>query len=206
MKNGRCRMHGGKSVSPLVTGRGAAYAQIFGSRYAALAADPDLLKADAELKLFDMFLIERAEVLRNGFSSAWIDDLKAVAETIEQAAKQADAQAMKTSLARLKELAQQGGDRQTAWGEALAAAKQRADIAAKADANVAKREQTVADRDIAAMMCRWLEITARLVDADTSRRVYAEFRREIIGPTAGLRSSGGEGAIAADRGGVPAVH
>ncbi|MDO8729281.1 MAG: HGGxSTG domain-containing protein [bacterium] len=182
MKNGRCRQHGGASTGAKIkTGRGAAYLRIFGERFSQLASDPDLLKADAELALFDLLLTERVEALSAGLSGEWIKAIGATAETIRQSALVSpDAKKLREGIERLKELAEQGSQYEAARTEVLTVAKARAEIAIKADAVMARREATMTESQMMVLFVRWIDMTAKEAGVDVARRVGRRFEYEVF--------------------------
>lgn len=145
MANGRCRMHGGGAGRKPKTGRYGIYLKIFGQKFSQLASDPELMKADSELALLDVFMTEHAGIISNR-----------------------------------EQFEREGGDYKQAWMELMAAAKIRADIAAKADTVIARREQNVTDQQMMVLFTRWMDITANVAGADAARRIGEQFQREAL--------------------------
>lgn len=183
MTNGRCDMHGGKATGrPVTTGRGTSYTRIFGERFAALAADPDLLNASAELALHDLFLTERAEVLQEALSSAWIKSVSAAVLDLRDALfGGGNAAEVRQAFDLLKLRVDYGREKVDAWEDVLGAAKQRSEIAAKAEANLAKRETAMTETQVMGLFVRMLEIVADVVGTDHAGRVKSRFEVEVLG-------------------------
>jgi hypothetical protein len=192
--NGRCRLHGGAPGSgrPPEHGRRSQYARIFGQDYARLLRDPDILKSDGELALFDLFLLERADLLRHGFSAAWLDDVKTALAALNTALfEKRDAQAVRQAFQRLESQITAGGERVGAWEELLEAAGQRSNLASKAAAALAKQESSVSENKLVVMFGQMLDILTDVAGADTARKVADRFERDVLGRVAASAAGAG---------------
>lgn len=186
MPNGRCRMHGGTNPgAPIQHGRRSKYIQVFGENFAQLLRDPDLLKCDAEIALFDQFLGEQVGMLESGISSSWIDDLrKTVADLREALFITPDAAKARNSFRELEQGLEAAGRRFEVWQETLQAARSRAEVAVKADTVLAKRESAVTDATVAALLMRTLEIFIDVAGSELGAQAAARMDREVFGSVA----------------------
>lgn len=182
MANGRCHLHGGRSGRPIKHGRYSRYHQIFGERYAELATDPEILQCQAELALIDTYLLERAEHLEGGLSAEWMKELHQSVDALRIALfVKPDAQLVRRSFEELEQRVATADARMRAWGEVLAAARVRADVAIKADAVAARREATMTEASAAALLRRVLEIVADVAGHEIGRQVVYRVDRELFG-------------------------
>lgn len=183
MPNGRCRMHGGKTKGrPIEHGRTAKYTKIFGPNFAALVRDPELLNASAELALFDQYLTERAESIHGGVNSEWLHELRKAHHALHEALfVEREAGKVRVCVERLGEMIQEGGERQRAWEEVLAAARSRSEIAVKADAVLARREQTVSESDLLKEFVRVFNMVLEEAGPDVANRIRSRWEVEALG-------------------------
>jgi hypothetical protein len=195
--NGRCHWHGKRAGRPPIHGRASKYAQVFGEGYRLLVNDPEILRSNAELALFDQFILERAAILADGFSGLWLEEIRGALAALRAALfTTPNAQLAKAAFGRLEELTQRGGERVAAWEELLDKAGQRSGLASKARA----AEGNVSESDMVKLFGKMLEIIADVVGGDTADRVARRFEREIIGR---VREGPGGEAVGA---GEPAVN
>lgn len=183
MPNGRCYLHGGASTGrPATHGRRSEYIRLFGENFAALLADPELLHSDSELALFDRFLLERAELLKAGFSGEWLEEVQGEVAALKLAMfERRDAQGARQAFVRLEHLVAAGGERVAAWGELLDKARQRSELASKAAASLAKQDQTMTESQMVVLFGQMLRILIDVAGTDTAQRVKARFEAEVLG-------------------------
>jgi hypothetical protein len=184
MPNGRCPLHGGKSTGPPVKhGRYSKYRRLFGPQFARLASDPRLLDASAEIALFDIFLLQRAEVAGDGLSAAWLGQIRKALQALGESlfGPEPNPVVVRGCWQSLQSLVAAGKERVDAWAELLEAARVRAEIAHRAESILARREQTMTDAQMVAILVRFLEIVERDVGPDAAGRIRSRFEVEVLG-------------------------
>ena len=174
-------MHGAKGGRPVTTGRQSKYAQVFGPAFTALLTDPDILKANSELALLDLYIGQQVEVAKDGLGLEWLEQVRTVFADLSAAMfTHPDPAKVRSSHAALKDLLEAGGDRARAWQSILNTIPKRADIAVKADAVIARREATLSEQQVAVAFARALDIMAEIAGEEVARKVSMRWNRELV--------------------------
>ena len=149
MPNGRCRLHGGKSLSGIAsatykTGR---YSKVLptrlAARYAEAQHDPALLEMREDVALLDARLADLLGRVDTGESGAIWRNLQAARMEVLAAKKADDRIAQAIALNKLMDLISQGHTDYRAWGEVGSVLEQRRKLVESERKRLVEAQQTL---------------------------------------------------------------
>jgi hypothetical protein len=183
-----CYKHGGNNPGPVHPGgipkpgrtRVSAYIATFGDRFRELVEDPDILKSEPEIALFDQFLLERKDLLAGGFSTAWLKSLAEAGVAVRAGWDAQDGKRVLAGVSEMERLIQEGGERVAAWQEVLGAAKSRSELASKAAAALQRADMVMTEAQMIVILARLMEIVRDVAGDQAAYAVGSRFERETL--------------------------
>ena len=188
--NGRCRLHGGKSLigpaSP--TFKHGRYSKVIpsnlGERYQQALADENLLALNEEIALFDARLGQLLSKVDTGEAGALWRKAKDEYKLLDQAIRDGDAAELKTHMANLGVLLGRGVSDYAAWDEIGKTVALREKLAASERKRLVETQVTLDLRTGQAFILRVLQSVERHVEDRQTLAAIATELRPLIGAPA----------------------
>lgn len=189
MANGRCRMHGGSSLSGPAHPNwvDGTYSKVLPKRlldgYQASINDPDRLALDQQLGLLDARLLDVLQRIDSGESGQLWRLLKGAARDYEAARRANDPVRVVEQLALMLELINRGHTDQAAWAEARQLIQERRKIAESERKRQVQMHQVVSSEAAMALLAQLVvAVQTHVHDDDALAAISSEYRR-LVGTT-----------------------
>ena len=204
MANGRCHLHGGKSLGGLASptfkhGRYSRYlpANLTG-RYEAARQDPDLLALRDEIALVDTRLGGLVEKLGSGESGSLWRRLRGAHQGLLQAREAKDSAGIASALTEIGELIERGTDEYVNWEEILGLLDQRRRLVESERKRLVEMQQMITVERAMLLVSAVVNAVARHVPDRKQLNAIATDIRGLITGSNGL-DAGGHGRAGGGR-------
>lgn len=182
MANGRCRIHGGKSLAGIAApsykdGRySKALPQRMREAYTRAIDDPQLLEQREQIAVLDARLLDLLGRVDTGESGALWEQLKKRRMELQAAQKGNDAPGQVIALRAIMELIDQGHADYRAWGELQAVLEQRKRLIESERKRLVEMQQMVTSQQAMGLISALLESVRRNVtDRDALAAIQSDF-------------------------------
>lgn len=187
MANGRCRMHGGKSLagpaSPAFkTGRYSKYLPArLTERYAEAVNDPELLALREDVALIDARLADLLRRVDSGESGQLWKDVRQAYQSFIKARRRGDDEAAAAAFDELGELIERGASDHAAWSEIAALLEQRRRLVESERRRLVEMQQVITAEQAMVLIAAVVDVVRKHV---SDRHILSAISRDIGALTA----------------------
>lgn len=175
MKNGACKVHGGKSGRKISSGRYARALSTWKPAFERALQDKDLLDTRRDLALMDVTIEKLLARIEELDTPGWRAELAETYEHLKAAMRSKRQAGMGEGLKRLGELIDHGAGLDQLASDLMTYVDKRAARANKADELALRREEKITVSEVAAIFAQWLQVLEKRLD----QRMYLEVVEDL---------------------------